>query len=195
MATDDGYWPVSAVTAQSPQGQRFADGAYQLFGTDNTQYNSAVTIGAGTITDGVIEVTVSEHGTVGANTGEGIGLLFGVAGSSDNFGAFQIHADGSWDLYNYQFDQSNPANSWDYVVGGSSDAIHQGIGATNTLLLFKRGKLYLLYVNNHLIETYYDRDNVLPSSGVVGLYLNDDALTGDFSHLAVYPVQPLSAPW
>jgi len=195
LDTANYQWPVDAVTKTVHRGQRFVHGAYELYGDDPSQASWAWENSTGPFGDAAFEVSVSERGAVGSGGSDGIGLMFNVSLYGDRFSVFRIHADGSWDLYTYRSDQSEPANSWNYVDGGKSSAIHQGGGAENTLLALKRGKDVLLYVNNHFIEAYYDRDSELPFLGYVGLYLNDDAQTGDFSNVAVYPVQPPSSEW
>ena len=195
LDTANFQWPVDSVTKQNHQGERFVNGVYELYGDDPTQTNWAWENSNGLFGDAAFEVTTSERGAVGSNGNDGIGLIFNIDQYGDNFSLFQVHADGSWDLEAFHNDATNSSNSWNYVTGGDSSAIHQGIGATNTLLVLKRGKDILLYANNHLIEAYYDRDSELPSLGYVGLYLNDDAQTGDFSNLSVYPVQPPSSEW
>ncbi len=195
LLSDDGDWYVGPVTAKVHQGARYANNAYQLYGNDPTQGNWVWTYEAPLVRDAAFQVTVSEQGTIASGASDGIGLLFNIDHNGNNFSLFQVNADGSWYLYAYHFDANNQPNSWNDVVNGSSSAIHQGLGATNTLLVIKRGQVCLLYVNAHLIETYYDRENVLPLVGSVGMFMNDDAQTGTFSNVAVYPVQPPSAQW
>jgi len=195
LDTANYQWPVDAVTKQNHQGQRFASGVYQLFGDDATQSNWVWENSSNPFGDAAFELTVSEHGAIASSANDGIGLIFNIDRYGDAFSLFQIHADGSWELNPYHSLQGDPSQGWGYAATGDSSAIHPGIGATNTLLVLKRGKVVLLYVNSHFITAYYDLDNRLPSLGFVGLYLNNDAQTGDFSNLSVYPVQPPSSEW
>lgn len=195
LNTENADWPVSAVTKQNHQGERFVNGAYQLFGDDPTQTNLAWETSSNIIGDAAFEVTETEQGKITSGANDGIGLVFNIDHYGNNFNLFQVNADGSWYLYTYHYDASNQPNIRNIAAEGTSSAIHQGLGATNTLLVIKRGQVCLLYANHQLIETYYDRDNVLAIVGYVGLFLNDDAQTGTFTNVAVYPVQPPSSQW
>ncbi len=196
MNIPDSDWPVGAPTKKAPQGERFTKSDYQLYGTpDPTEGNWVWTLGPGIVGDAAFEVTATERGPITSGASDGIGLIFDIDQDGNNFNMFQVNADGSWVLFAYHYDASDQPSSWNWIDSGKASAIRKGVGATNTLLVVKRGKVVLLYANNHLIETYYDRDNQLASRGYVGLFLNDLAQTGDFSNVGVYPVQPPSSEW
>jgi len=194
LAAPDGQWPVGAPTKQNVWGERYGNGGYQLYGTSADAFNAVWITEVGNITNAAYEVTVMEQGKIGAN-GDGIGIEFGNDLNNSKFGLFEVDSSGDWDLSAFHYDSSDPSNSWSYIDGGSSSAIHQGLGVENTLLLLKRGKAFLCYVNDQLVGTYYDRFNDLPSSGLPGIYIADDAQVGTFSNFAVYPVQAPSSLW
>ncbi len=195
LTTADGYWTVNPVTTEQPEGAKFANGSYELIGTNQTVINYNTTSGAGILGDAAIEVTASEQGTVDQNSSDGIGIVFAVTGDGNNFGVFEVHDDGQWELDAYHNIPNDLNNSWDYLDGGDSAAIYQGIGATNQLLLIRRGKTLLCYVNDQYVGAYYDKDNEIPATGEPGVFINDGALTGVFTNFAVYPVQPPTSLW
>jgi hypothetical protein len=90
----------------------------------------------------------------------------------------------------YRYVDNRPSDNWDEIDAGESAAIKNSPGEAKQLLVISRGNLFWLCVNGRFLETVNNRYDPIPALGYVGLYLDDTALTGTFTNLSVYPVQP-----
>ncbi len=190
LVAPDGHWPLLTPNANDGIGTVYIGGHYQLNGTipgKDERITSDATFG-----DGVYTVATTQSGIFPVGQGDGIGMIFHANTDRSEFLLMQVSYNGYWSFYHYKFiSQHNPRN-WAYLDGGFSDAVMQDSGAHNTLMVFTTNKRYDLYVNSHLVDRYKENsyDGPLPTSGHIGLYLNEQTLIGDFNDFAVYAVPP-----
>jgi hypothetical protein len=190
----DGIWPDHKPSATTNCGYKYlAVAAYELYGT-TTNY-VCYAYAEQTYGDVAVEVTATEGGTLGPNLTDGVGLLLRGDADNTNYVAFFVLASGEWDLWHYQYVDANPNDNWNTLASGHSSTVNTGFGASNRLLVLMRGQVFLLYVNDHLLQTYDTQYDDLPATGHMGVYLNEASISGMFTDFAVYPVQPMSSFW
>jgi hypothetical protein len=180
-----GDWPLHTPTKTDTSSLEYVDGAYQL--TDsNRAYSVTSHTSAIIMRDGAEQVTVTELGHVDENNLAWVGLLLDANADGSTFTTFMIDELGDWSLSH--FDGSLlTAQQWSTPDAGQSDAVRRGAGATNTLLLIRRGNFYLLYVNGASVDTFSDGAHALSPGGFVGVYLDEGGYIARFNDFVVYP--------
>lgn len=195
LARRDGFWLEKAPTKDDSSGFAYANGGYQVSGTQPgfsiesvylyQQFGDAV----------AYEVTATQSGTLKKDTGDGVGITFNSNEAQDDFMMFTVATTGDWQIVHYKYVDDRPDDNWNYVTGGRSAAIHKGQGQTNRLLLVVRGHYFLVYINDQFVKSYDTRyDSDLATSGYAGVFLDDSTLVGTFNNLSVYPVKPVTFP-
>jgi hypothetical protein len=186
FSSSDGSWYERAATAENPFGYVFADDGYHLTGLQSKIIDSWSQFRF--YFDAAVEVTASQ--TAGT-TYDGVGLVLHSDWYGNNMVVFFASpTDGSWSLLAYHFGHPNPDDNWTYLASGTSSAIRIGDLQPNRLLAIMRGAQYLLYINNQLVDSYYDSYHDTPRSGYVGVYVNEANTEGIFTNFAVYQVKP-----
>lgn len=190
LSYDDGNWLVEKPSASDNEASyAFVDGAYQLTGRTGQFVDSPI---APVYSDAAVEVTARQIGQAPQSGHDGVGLVVRLDGDQGMVAFYVSPTDGSWTLAHYRYNADNPDYSWEYMGYGTSSAIQRGDEAVNRLLVLMRGSTFLLYVNDHFIDSFTDRyheiHNLL-SAGQIGVYLNEGATIAIFSDFAVYPVQ------
>lgn len=179
-------WSTGQATKDDPTAAQFVHGSYELSCKDPNSGTSSwiLTEVNGDI---ALSATVTIHGPVDKAGYSTAGVLFDTAGDGNTSSAFGVDESGDWTLFNFDAvkDQNNP---WINVDSGSSSAIHKGDGATNTLMVVRHGPLYLLYVNNVLMDRFYDKDHALTPGGYIGTYIDSGDISADFNDFTMYPV-------
>jgi len=180
-------WNVQAATNDNPTTATFINGSYQLSCID--AYSSSISwIPQDEEGDIAIALTVVLHGRTAQSYLPTGGIVFDVTDNAYRFSTFGVDEHGNWILSRY--DTVRDINSpWSSIESGSSPAIHTGEDATNRLLIVRHGALYLLYVNDTLVERYYDRDHAIPPGGDVGVYTGG-GIIARFNDFTMYPVPP-----
>jgi hypothetical protein len=155
LAMASGAWPVQAPTASDTYSAEYVDGAYWLRG-EAGKAQWAVT--SGSYGAAAVEVTTRELTASGSGDVQGVGLTLRASADGANAVYFVVTPDGIARLWLYHAQgQDDSYKDWQYLAGQSDPAIHTGVGAWNRLLVVMRGGLYLCYVNDTLIITYYDQ--------------------------------------
>lgn len=179
-------WTVQKPSKDDPTGAAFVKDAYQVTCVDKNS-SAIFTIPQYASGDIAISLTVTIQGHVTQDNALMAGLVFDAANNGNTFSTFGVDEFGNWDLSRY--DEVNDVNNpWNSVDSNANAAIHTGDGATNTLLLVRHGPLYLLYVNDTLVDHYYDSASALPRGGGLGVYIGGSDIVGRFNHFIVYPV-------
>jgi hypothetical protein len=114
-----------------------------------------------------------------------VGLLLRSSEGNKDFVVFQVNPKGQWALLRYH-DISDSERSWQPIWHGESEAIHQGIGVQNRLLVIINGARYLCYVNNQFLGVFQD-DGPALYQGRMGVFVNESTTEGVFSDFTVYP--------
>jgi hypothetical protein len=181
-------WDVHRSTKDDPYTLAFVNGAYQI-SSDDQNSSAYAWIQRDEEGDIAISTIVTIHGSSAKGSYTTAGVMFDVTAGGNEFSTFGVDDQGNWNLLRY--DENKDANNpWNYVDENSSPAIHTGDGATNTLLLLRHGSLYLLYINNTLVDRYYDLDHSLPPGGDVGVYIDDGDIVARFNDFTIYPIPP-----
>jgi hypothetical protein len=101
-----------------------------------------------------------------------------------------VKYDGEWELWHYSSSLSDGVN---YLDSGYSNAIHQGPGVANRLLIIVAHQSAYIYVNDTFIEQYQPQSYHyidLSQKGAVGMFMSSAAMTGDFTDFSVSPAPP-----
>jgi hypothetical protein len=159
----------------------YVDGEYEI-GVYDVDYMAWGSVEAGPeFTDFQVEV---EARSVDGPVDNNFGLLIRYQPDTDAFYWFQISADGF-----YSFDLRE-AGDWTSLAGWEeSDAIQQGLGATNRLQVICQGDRFSLYVNDVFLAEV--TDDVL-SYGQVGLAagaFDEPGVVIHFDNLEVFALQ------
>jgi hypothetical protein len=183
LAFEDGSWPNSTGIGV------FLHGAYEIHNTANTQQQMALLTGH-TFGNAAYSVTATESGAVPDGADDGIGLAFHVSADESEYVTFDVKYDGGWELWHYS---PRLSDGIELLDDGTSDAVHQGPEATNTLMIVTYDHSALLFINGHFIEQYQPQDYNhidLSQTGSVGVFLNSAAMTGVFTNFVVSPAPP-----
>ncbi len=185
LTSQQADWTTTTPTKTDPAIGQFVHGSYHVASQDPTQ--SCISwIPTDPGSDLAIAVTVNIHEQT-KNSTSTAGMMFDVADDGNTFSAFGVDPSGDWILYDFN-SVLNPQQPWTTVDTGTSDAIQRGDGATSTLMVVRHGPLYLLYVNNTLVERFYDSRHQLTPGGYVGVYIDYGDISADFNDFTIYPV-------
>lgn len=175
----------------TPDGrQTFAGGAYVL----NTQREGEISAWTpGTYEDVTLEVTMRYTTSFEFDQA---GLILRADDASQTMLLFTIMPGGEWQLRRLSLDGYASPN-WRSIERTLVDegsryspvgAIHQGLDAANHLAVLMRGSAYAFFINDQYVGAY--RDDGGPTSGHVGMFVDDFGGTASYTDLAIYPAPP-----
>lgn len=125
LATNDGLWLEARASGKDVRSYFFQGGAYHLSGTQSECFVDSWPANAvGDMTDGAVEVTVSQSEQIPAiphqDATGGAGVLFHIVSDGNRFIAFIMSTDLHWSLYHYRYVDEHADDNWPYLDGGFS---------------------------------------------------------------------------
>jgi hypothetical protein len=190
-------WPMRTPTSGDTRSASFTSSGYEL-STRNPNQAEGVWSASVPTGDHAYELTLTLTNAGSDSTIAAGGLLLDVSPDGSSALAFMIDQNGEA-LLNRCHDLNTPQGACDeYMLNASRPqsplTVNVDNGAANTLLVIRRGQLYIFYVNDIPAIVYRDLSGAAAGGGSVGVYLDTGAATAKFTALTVYPV-PASAPF
>ena len=113
-----------------------------------------------------------------------LGLLVRYQDDDDSFYWFQISSDGYFSV------DLREADDWVSLVGWqASEAIEQGLNATNRLRLVCQGNEFAFYVNDSLLTMLVDDAYAAGNIGLAAGAFDEPGVVIHFDNLKVYALQ------
>lgn len=167
----------------------FQGGQYHLHNTDPNKTLNAYY--QGRIFDDVkaqVTITFLSDASPNASVPYAAGLVLRADPTTPgNKYVFFISPDGTYNFARHD-DGSFYNNGWTDLTltpFASSNTIHTGKGATNTLTVIAKGSTFTLFINGQQVETVSDQSNPF-TSGWIGLMVEGADMEAAFNNLLVY---------
>lgn len=182
LTQTDGSW---APAPSNPSGSTttFTANGYVLGGVSGQNVESFATQ---TFAGQALALSVVEQQQATNSNPGGAGLILRSSADGNTIVAFFVDGAGDWVLAREEVTAAHPNGVWTNLLAGNNAAIGQGPSANNTLTVLVRGTSDYCFVNGTLLG--FITDDTAPTSGQVGLFVNDGAVPATFTNFAVYPV-------
>lgn len=132
-----------------------------------------------------IALSVDEQQATTSSYVGGAGLILRASADQSTVVTFFVFTNGDWMLAREDVTAAHPDGAWTTLLDGSSGNVNQGSGANNTLGVIVHGTSDYCYVDGTLVG--FVTNDTAPTSGQVGLFVNDGSVPATFTNFAVYP--------
>lgn len=181
VQTPDSLWTPSPLNPPGSTATFSAQG-YVLSGIAGQNVESFATQ---TFPEQAVALSADVQQAPASNYVGGAGLILRASADASMVVTFFVFTDGSWLLAREDTTPAHPDGAWTSLLNGSSGSVAQGAGATNTLGVIISGTNDYCYVNGTLVG--FVTNDAAPTSGQVGLFVNDGSVPATFTNFAVYP--------
>ncbi len=176
--TQSNDWPIGS-------GFFFAGGQYHVKNT-SSRYAALALYANHFYTDFRLSVTTAEiHGS--HDGADYYGVIFRSSSDLSQYYLFEVT---SWEDGQYQFLRYDGNKGWTNLAAGAIPSFSGEAGASNTITIEAKGRTFLFLVNNQPVHSPFTdtAKSTPPSSGQIGLYVEENGSEVAFSHLYISPL-------